>query len=147
MSEITSERNMMSGRNNQSRGRSNISSGALITQRRMSVIIATNSQELPPNTMSYNKSDTNVDTCCLEINLCILGYTTRTANVFVYELHIKPVVTIPIVTGATAVSAVIIIFNESLYYVEKFDHSLITPTKYDIMACTSGQVHMMEMEA
>ena len=79
--------------------------------------------------MAYNKSDTNVDTCCLGINLCILGYTTRTADVFVYELHIKPVVTIPIVTGTTAVSAVIIIFNESLYYVEKPDHSLINPNQ------------------
>ena len=95
----------------------------------------TKHSESPPNTMAFLECDTNAKTCCLGTNFVILQYTTRTADVYAYDKSIKPIENIPIVTGATAYDdsrtgqTYILIFNESLYYGPKLDHSLINPNQ------------------
>ena len=61
--------------------------------------------------------------------------TSRTADVYPYDSSYKPMVNVPIVTGATAWDdphsgeTYILIFNESLFYGPKLNHSLINPNQ------------------
>ena len=81
--------------------------------------------------MANNEYDTNADTCCLGKNYVILKNTSRTAEVYAYDTSIKPLEGVPIVSGATAYDDLetnmtfILAINESLYYGNKLDHSLI----------------------
>ena len=91
--------------------------------------------EPSPNTSGINECDTDADTCCLGKNFIVYKYTQRTADVYAYDKSYEPAINVPIVTGATAyddpISGItyILIFNESLYYGEKMDHSLFNPNQ------------------
>lgn len=86
-------------------------------------------------TVGINESDSNADTCCLGSNFIILRYTQRTADVYPYDSSYTPMTNVPIVTGATAWTdpydnkTYILVFNESLYYGTKLDHSLLNPNQ------------------
>ena len=86
-----------------------------------------------PNIMAFPECDTNADTCCLGTNFVILQYTTCTTDVYVYKNSIQPIENTPIVIGDTAYNdprtgqTYILVFNKSLYYGPKLDHSLINP--------------------
>ena len=86
-------------------------------------------------TVGKNESDSNADTCCLGANFIILRYTQRTADVYPYDSSYAPMTNVPIVTGATAWTdksdnrTYILIFNESLYYGKKLNHSLLNPNQ------------------
>ena len=62
-------------------------------------------------------------------------YTARTADVYAYSGSYAPIQNVPIVTGVTAYDdtltgeTYILVFNESLYYGLKLDHSLINPNQ------------------
>ena len=89
----------------------------------------------PPNTYANNESDTNADTCCLGSNFVIISYTRRTADVYPYDSSYAPINNVPIVTGATAYddpnsgNTYLLIFNESLFYGNKLDHTLVNPNQ------------------
>ena len=89
----------------------------------------------PPYTEAVNENDTDADTCCLGKNFIIYKYTTRTADVYAYDKSYKPITNVPIVTGATAYDnpttgeTYILLFNESLYYGTRMDHSLFNPNQ------------------
>ena len=89
----------------------------------------------PPYTEAVNENDTDADTCCLGKNFIIYKYTTRTADVYAYDKSYKPITNVPIVTGATAYDSpitgetYILLFNESLYYGTRMDHSLFNPNQ------------------
>ena len=84
---------------------------------------------------AMNECDTNADACCLGSNFRILHYTTRVADVYAYDKSISPIENVPIVSGATAWTdsrtntTYVLVFNESLYYGSKLDHSLINPNQ------------------
>ena len=65
----------------------------------------------------------------------MLTSTFRTADVYAYDTSIRPTENVPIVSGATAYDdpdsrkTFILVFNESLYYGDRLDHTLITPTQ------------------
>ena len=91
--------------------------------------------EAPPNTEGYVESDTNADTCCLGKSFIVLQYTNRVAEVYSYDKTLQPKHGVPIVTGATAYDCpktgrtYILIYNESLFYGNTLDHSLINPNQ------------------
>jgi hypothetical protein len=68
-------------------------------------------------------------------NFIILHHTTRTADIYAYDKSYKPLKGVPIVAGATAYDDTasglkyILIFNETLYYGSKLDHTLINPNQ------------------
>ena len=78
---------------------------------------------------------------------------------YAYDKSYKPMTNIPIVTGATAYDdpstgkTYILLFNESLYYGKKMDHSLFNPNQlrkyggsvqpyYQLVGCI-GQIECM----
>lgn len=91
--------------------------------------------QTPINQVARNECDTNADTCCLGCNFVVLGFTTRTADVFPYDKSYDPMTNVPIVKGGTAYddpvtgATYILVFNEGLYYGSKLDHSLINPNQ------------------
>jgi hypothetical protein len=95
----------------------------------------TEARQPQPNVYADNELDSNADTCCLGTNFVIMGYTGRTADVYPYEKSYAPIANIPIVKGATAYDdpvtneTYLLIFNESLYYGMKLDHSLWNPNQ------------------
>ena len=107
---------------------------AVITERRIATTTA-NHPEPKEGTPAANECDTNADTCCLGENFVILEYTRRTADVYSYDKDSQPKKNIPIVSGATAwrdektEEVYILVFNESLYYGTRLDHSLINPNQ------------------
>ena len=82
-----------------------------------------------------NEADSNADTCCLGTNFLVLSMSSRTADVYPYDSSYSPIVNVPIVSGATAYDddntgeTYILVFNESLYYGPKLDHSLLNPNQ------------------
>ena len=82
-----------------------------------------------------NELDSNADTCCLGTNFLPMQSTQRTADVFPYNSSYKPLLNVPIVTGATAYTVpntdevIILIFLEALYYGTKLGHSLNNPNQ------------------
>eukprot|EP00978_Attheya_sp_CCMP212_P046445 scaffold392658_cov28-Attheya_sp.AAC.1 len=83
-----------------------------------------------------HKCDTNADTCCLGKNFVILDYTMRTSDVYAYDKSIKTIENVlPSVKGARAFDDLdtgktyILVFNESLFYGQALDHSLINPNQ------------------
>jgi hypothetical protein len=98
-------------------------------------VAATTTVEPPENMTAHGECDTNADTCCLGRNFLILHYTTRAADVYAYDKSYKPLEGVPIVAGATAYDdpssglTYILIFNKSLYYGTKLNHSLINPNQ------------------
>jgi hypothetical protein len=137
VSQMTSGQSAMGGRNEQAQNRQNRRIAAVTTQRyvRSSTPMFKTFENPPENTRANNECDTNADTCCLGKNFVVLQATYRTADVYAYDASIKPIENVPIVTGATAfddpVSGItfILVFNESLYYGSKLDHSLINPNQ------------------
>ena len=85
------------------------------------------------NTMVINKCNIDAYTCCLGTHFIVMEETRREAEVFGYK-RARPKI-IPIVTSATAYddavsgTIYILIFNESLYYGNKLDHSLVNPNQ------------------
>ena len=61
--------------------------------------------------------------------------TQRTADVYPYDTSYEPLLNVPIVSGATVWTCpttretYILIFNESLYYGTKLDHTLLNPNQ------------------
>ena len=86
-------------------------------------------------TVATNESDTNADTCCLGKNFIVQAFTNRTVDVYSYDTLVAPTCNVPIVTGVTAWDCpdsnitYILVFNESSYYGEKLDHTLINPNQ------------------
>ena len=105
------------------------------TGRRIQAAASMPATESPPGTTANNESDTNADTCCLGTNFLVLQYTRRTADVYPYDTSYQPTTQVPIVTGATAWTnpvddiTYILIFNESLYFGPKLNHSLLNPNQ------------------
>ena len=87
----------------------------------------------PSGTDGYNECNTNADTCVIGANFVPLSMTHRTADVFPYDKAYKPIANVPIVTGTTAWDdddtgqTYNLVFNESLFYGTKLDHSLLNP--------------------
>ena len=137
VSELTTNNStsIMGGRNEQAQNRQNRRAGAVTTHRHVQSSTSSPSWDGPPfNTTANNECDTNADTCCLGKNFVVLHSTYRTADVYAYDTSIKPMEKVPIVSGATAYDdpqsgdTYILMFNESLYYGTKLDHSLINPS-------------------
>ena len=88
-----------------------------------------------PNAEGINECNTDADTCCLGKNFIIWKYNRREVDVYAYDKSYKPITNVPIVTEATAYdnprsgNTYILLFNESLYYRKKMDHSLLTQTR------------------
>ena len=108
----------------------------LQTERRISSIsLMKPPASAPPGTRAFNESDLNADTCCLGANFIVLSMTSRIADVYAYDKNYAPSTNVPIVTGATAWDDIktgttyILIFNESLFYGPKLDHTLINPNQ------------------
>jgi hypothetical protein len=125
----------MGGRNKQANNRR---AAAVVTKRHVRASSASQLRswsDPPENTTAENELDTNADTCCLGKNFIVLQSTYRTADVYAYDTSIQPIENVPIVTAATAYDDVttgdttILVFNESLYYGERLDHSLINPNQ------------------
>jgi hypothetical protein len=140
VSQMTSTTNhsIMGGRNEQAQNRQSRRAGAVMTRRciKSSTTLANRPWIDPPaNTSADNECDTNADTCCLGKNFIVLNATFRTADVYAYDASIKPIENVPTVSGATAYDdpitghTFILVFNESLYYGDKLDHSLINPNQ------------------
>ena len=136
VSQITTNNSIMGGRNEQANHRR---AAAVVTKRHVRASTALTIQpawsDPPANTTAENELDTNADTCCLGRNFIVLQSTYRTADVYAYDTSIQPIENVPIVTAATAYDDVatgdtfILVFNESLYYGDKLDHSLINPNQ------------------
>ena len=54
-----------------------------------------------PNTQAVNKSDTNLDTCCLGWNFVVLSYTKCTVDVFPYDKSYSPIQNVLLWTKVT----------------------------------------------
>lgn len=73
-------------------------------------------------------------TCVLGVNFKILEYTSRAAQVFGFDKS-SGSTEVPIVTGATAYGDLqsgetyILVFNESLFFGARLDHSLLNPNQ------------------
>ena len=78
-------------------------------------------EEPEPGNFSVNELDTNDDTCCLGSNFTVLQMTSRPLDVYPYDPSCKPLYNVPIVSGATTVTDIIIgnsfimVINEALY--------------------------------
>ena len=133
---------MMGGRNDQQRQREQQQRQGnrngfvrAITSTRKIAQAKSNVEECAPNTTADNECGTNADTCVFGKNFCILGYTTRKADVYSYDKDADPVKDVPIVQGATAYDCeetgltYILVFNEGLFYSSRMDHSLINPNQ------------------
>lgn len=137
VSQLTTGQSIMGGRNEQTQQRNARRTAAVTTQRHLrSTTVQEKTWNDPPvNTVAENECDTNADTCCLGRNFVVLHATYRTADVYAYDASIQPIENVPIVTGATAYddpdtgTTFILVFNESLYYGERLDHSLINPNQ------------------
>jgi hypothetical protein len=79
--------------------------------------------------------DSHADTIVLGSNAIIMHYTNRECDVSPYVDAYKPIIDVPIVTGATAVTSqetgltYILIFNEAIWMGDVLDHSLINPNQ------------------
>ena len=136
ISQITTGTNVMGGRNEQAANREARRAAAVVTTRHLRTTHSTKSWTDPPaHTAADNECDSNADTCCLGRNFIVLSSTFRTADVYAYDTSIKPIENIPIVSGATAYDdpdsgkTFILVFNESLYYGDRLDHTLINPNQ------------------
>ena len=128
------EQQMMRGTCNQNAWNQSLSLSQLRTGRR---IAASSSITTPISSLVGTNAaiecDSNADTCVLGKNFVVLAMTYRTADVYPYDNKYKPITNVPIVTGATAwddpttAQTYILVFNKSLYYGPKLDHSLVNP--------------------
>ena len=66
-----------------------MSIGTLGTKRKIATV-QPRIGELAEGTTATNKCDTNADICCLGTNFIVLQYTTRTANIYMYDSSIAP---------------------------------------------------------
>ena len=80
--------------------------------------------------------NTHADTTVLGSTYCvILSYTGKECEVSPYSSEYEAVRNIPVVTGATAWTnttdgtAYLLIFHESLWMGDKFDHTLVNPNQ------------------
>ena len=97
--------------------------------------INVNTYTADPGTVGFNECDTNADTCVLGANFVVLSVSHRSADVYPYDKAYKPIANVPIVSGGTAWddpitgNTFILVFNESLFYGNKLDHSLLNPNQ------------------
>ncbi len=136
VSQITTGTNVMGGRNEQANKRDARRLAAVLTGTRHVCTTKTKYWTDPPvNTIVESKCNTNAETCCLGRNFVVLHSTFRTADVYAYDTSIRPTKNAPIVLGATAYDnpdsrkTFILVFNESLYYGDCLDHTLINPNQ------------------
>ena len=135
VSQITTGTNVMGGRNEQANNRDVRRAAAVLTTRHVRTTNTKSWTDPPANMAAENECDTNADTCCLGRNFVVLHPTFRTADVYAYDTSIKPIENVPIVSGATAYDdpasgkTFILVFNESLYYGDCLDHTLINPNQ------------------
>ncbi|KAI2496598.1 Reverse transcriptase (RNA-dependent DNA polymerase) [Fragilaria crotonensis] len=138
VSQITTGQSVMGGRNEQAHIRQDRRIAAVTSYRHVASsthLIRSAFDDPPVNTAAHNECDSNADTCCLGKNFIVLQATYRTADVYAYDSSIKPLENVPIVIGATAYDdpasgqTFILVFNESLYYGNSLDHSLINPNQ------------------
>jgi hypothetical protein len=135
ISQVTISTNIMGGRNEQANIRDARRAAAVFTTHHVQTTGTKHWTDPPPHTKAENECDTNADTCCLGRNFVVLHSTYRTADVYAYNTSIQPIQNVPIVSGATAYNDVstgityILVFNESLYYGDKLDHTLINPNQ------------------
>ena len=138
VSQLTSgTHSIMGGRNEQAQNRQQRRAGAVVTNRHLRATTPSMRPWTDPvaNTVADNECDTNADTCCLGKNFIVLNATYRTADVYAYDTSLQPMENVPIVSGGTAYDdpvsgdTYILVFNESLYYGEKLDHSLVNPNQ------------------
>ena len=79
--------------------------------------------------------DSHADTIVLGSNAIIMQYTNRECDVSPYADSYKPIVDVPIVTGATAVTSsqtgltYILVFNEAIWMGDILDHCLLNPNQ------------------
>ena len=79
--------------------------------------------------------NSHADTIVLGSNAIIMQYTNRECNVSSYADSYKPIVDVPIVTGATAVTSsqtgltYILVFNEAIWMGDILDHCLLNPNQ------------------
>ena len=79
--------------------------------------------------------DSHADTIVLGSNAIVMHYTSRECDVSPYADTYQPIVDVPIVTGATAVTSpqtgltYILVFNEAIWMGDILDHSLINPNQ------------------
>ena len=127
---------IMGGRNKHAQNRQSRRIAAVVSKRQIQSFTQFPKWEDPPaKTTAENECDTNANTCCLGKNFVVLTPTYRTADVYAYDTSIRPIEYVPIVSGATAYDdpitgdTYILVFNESLYYGKKLDHTLINPNQ------------------
>ena len=79
--------------------------------------------------------DTHADTTVLGSNCVLLSYTGKECEVSPYSSQCEAVQNVPVVTGATVWTnaadgtAYLLIFRESLWMGDKFDHTLVNPNQ------------------
>ena len=139
VSQITATNNSIMGwRNEQAHNGQVRREGAVTTHChvRSSTMVNRSWIDPPISTMEDNECETNDDFCCLCKNLVVLHATYRTADVYAYNTSITPIKNVLIVSEASTAyddpvtgSTYILVFNESLYYGERLDHSLINPNQ------------------
>ena len=125
----------MGGRNEQAQSCQQRRAGAVVRKRHLRSTTPSMRPWTDPvvNTVADNKCDTNADTCCLGKNFVVLNAICRMADVYAYDTSIQPMENVPIVSGGAAYNnpvsgdTYVLVFNKSLYYGEKLDHSLIYP--------------------
>ena len=88
-----------------------------------------------PGTESANETDSNADACCLEADFATLEHATKQVDVHAHDESIKPLLNVPVVSGATAwddpVSdqTCVLVVDEALCCGTKSDHSPINPNQ------------------
>ena len=103
------------------------------TQQRMLAATSFNTNNKPtPGTTANNKSDSNVDTCCVGEHFVALNYTNHSVNVMPYNSEYIEIQDVPIVIGATAFdtddgTTVILVINQGLYFGTSLDYNLLNP--------------------
>ena len=103
VSQISTNKSIMGGRNEQAQNRQARHAGAVATQRHVQASTQTVRAWTDPiaNTTAENKCDTNADTCCLGKIWIVLTATFTTADVYAYVTSIKPIENVPFVSAAT----------------------------------------------
>ena len=112
-------------------------SANITKNRRTSSLHKKKAQQRDGSNATYGRMelDSHADTIVLGSNAIIMHYTNRECDVSPYADTYQPIVDVPIVTGATAVTSAqtgltyILIFNEAIWMGDVLDHSLINPNQ------------------
>ena len=88
-----------------------------------------------PGTESTNETDSNANACCLGNNFVTLQCTTKHVDVHACNESIKPLLNVPVVSGAAvwddpiSGQTCVLVVKEALHCGNKLDHSLINPNQ------------------